>query len=49
MGRLHARLYPMTERERLWRAFGEMYPQPRHETRYTDRKTPMIALEPAAA
>jgi len=35
-----------SERERLWRAFAEMYPQVEHYTRFTDRPLPLIALEP---
>ena len=35
------------ERDRLWRAFVDMYPQADEYTRFTDRELPLIALEPA--
>lgn len=35
------------ERDRLWAAFVEMYPQAAHYRRFTDRDLPLIALEPA--
>ena len=34
------------ERERVWNAFAEMYPQAEHYTRFTDRPLPLVALEP---
>jgi deazaflavin-dependent oxidoreductase (nitroreductase family) len=34
------------ERDRLWRAFVEMYPQAEHYERFTDRMLPLIVLEP---
>ena len=51
LGRDHLPVRPRelagTERERLWRAFVEMYPQAAHYPRFTDRELPLIALEPA--
>jgi F420H(2)-dependent quinone reductase len=41
------RLLSGAERDRLWRAFIKMYPQAEYYTRFTDRKLPLIALEPA--
>jgi len=35
------------ERERLWEAFVEMYPQADEYTRFTRRRLPLVALEPA--
>lgn len=40
------RLLVGAERERLWGAFVEMYPQAEHYARFTDRALPLIALEP---
>jgi deazaflavin-dependent oxidoreductase (nitroreductase family) len=34
------------ERERLWSAFIEMYPQAAVYTRFTRRRLPLVALEP---
>jgi F420H(2)-dependent quinone reductase len=44
--RVRPRLLAGPERDRLWRAFVEMYPLAEHYTRFTDRKLPLIALEP---
>jgi deazaflavin-dependent oxidoreductase (nitroreductase family) len=50
VGRRRARVRPRVlegeERERLWRAFAEMYPQADDYTRFTDRELPLVALEP---
>ena len=35
------------ERDRVWWAFVEMYPQAEHYTRFTNRELPLIALQPA--
>lgn len=35
------------ERDRLWAEFVEMYPQAEDYTRFTDRRFPLVALEPA--
>jgi deazaflavin-dependent oxidoreductase (nitroreductase family) len=35
------------ERDRVWRAFAEMYPQAEYYPRFTDRELALIALEPA--
>jgi hypothetical protein len=43
-----ARLLAGVERDRVWRAFVEMYPHAEHYTRVTDRELPLIALEPVA-
>jgi hypothetical protein len=40
------RLLAGAQRDRLWRAFVEMYPQAEHYTRFTERALPLIALEP---
>lgn len=45
--RVQPRLLSGAERERLWSAFVEMYPQAEHYTGFTDRGLPLIALEPA--
>jgi deazaflavin-dependent oxidoreductase (nitroreductase family) len=45
--RVRPRVLAGTERDRLWRAFVEMYPQAEHYERFTDRALPLIALEPA--
>jgi hypothetical protein len=45
--RVRPRLLSGAERDRLWRAFVDMYPQAEHYTRFTDRELPLIALEPA--
>jgi F420H(2)-dependent quinone reductase len=34
------------ERQHLWRAFVEMYPQADQYPKFTDREIPLIALEP---
>jgi deazaflavin-dependent oxidoreductase (nitroreductase family) len=44
--RVRPRVSEGAERDRLWRAFVEMYPQAEHYTRFTDRELPLIALEP---
>lgn len=44
--RVRPRVIEGEERERLWRAFVEMYPQAKIYTRFTDRRLPLIALEP---
>jgi deazaflavin-dependent oxidoreductase (nitroreductase family) len=44
--RVQPRLPSGAERERLWRAFVEMYPQAEHYLRFTERVLPLIALEP---
>jgi len=44
--RVRPRLPAGAERDRLWRAFVEMYPQAEHYTRFTDRALPLIALDP---
>jgi deazaflavin-dependent oxidoreductase (nitroreductase family) len=44
--RVRPRLLAGSERDGLWRAFVEMYPQAEHYTRFTDRALPLIALEP---
>jgi deazaflavin-dependent oxidoreductase (nitroreductase family) len=44
--RVRPRLLAGAERERLWEAFVEMYPQAEHYARFTDRALPLIALEP---
>jgi hypothetical protein len=46
--RTMARLLAGVERDRVWRAFVEMYPHAEHYTRVTDRELPLIALEPVA-
>jgi F420H(2)-dependent quinone reductase len=33
------------ERERLWKAFAQMYPQLDHYTEFTERPFPLVALE----
>jgi F420H(2)-dependent quinone reductase len=45
--RVRPRLLAGAERDRVWRAFVDMYPQAEHYTRFTDRELPLIALEPA--
>ncbi|TXI58454.1 nitroreductase/quinone reductase family protein [Mycolicibacterium mageritense] len=45
--RVRPRLLDGAERNRLWHAFVEMYPQAEHYQRFTDRVLPLIALEPA--
>jgi F420H(2)-dependent quinone reductase len=47
--RVRPRVLEGTERERLWQAFVEMYPQAQHYIRFTDREMPLVALEPATA
>ena len=50
LGRSRIRVKPRVlageERDRVWRAFVEMYPQAGHYPRFTDRELPLIALEP---
>ncbi|HET6733211.1 nitroreductase/quinone reductase family protein [Mycobacterium sp.] len=52
IGRKHIRVRPREltgpERERLWRAFVDMYPQAEDYTRFTDREMPLIVLEPVS-
>jgi deazaflavin-dependent oxidoreductase (nitroreductase family) len=43
--RVRPRLLAGAERDRLWRAFVEMYPQAEHYERFSDRALPLIALE----
>jgi deazaflavin-dependent oxidoreductase (nitroreductase family) len=43
--RVRPRLLAGAERDRLWRAFVEMYPQAEHYAQFTDRALPLIALE----
>jgi F420H(2)-dependent quinone reductase len=45
--KVRPRLLAGPERERLWRAFVEMYPQAEHYTGFTDRELPLVALDPA--
>jgi F420H(2)-dependent quinone reductase len=45
--RVKPRLLEGAERERVWRDFVEMYPQAEDYTKYTDRRFPLVALEPA--
>ena len=45
--RVRPRVLAGGERDRLWRAFVEMYPQADDYTRFTDRELPLIVLEPA--
>jgi F420H(2)-dependent quinone reductase len=45
--KVRPRVLEGSERDRLWRAFVEMYPQAEYYTRFTDRELPLIALEPA--
>jgi F420H(2)-dependent quinone reductase len=44
--RVRPRVLEGAERERLWRAFGEMYPQLDMYTEFTERPFPLVALEP---
>jgi deazaflavin-dependent oxidoreductase (nitroreductase family) len=37
------------ERERLWQAFAEMYPQVEMYTEFTERPFPLVALEPTVS
>jgi deazaflavin-dependent oxidoreductase (nitroreductase family) len=50
MGRHRMRVTPRllsgAERDRVWRAFVDMYPQAEHYTRFTRRALPLIALQP---
>jgi deazaflavin-dependent oxidoreductase (nitroreductase family) len=52
VGRRRSRVTPRelagAERERLWRAFVEMYPQAEHYTELTERELPLVALEAAS-
>lgn len=49
LGRRRATVRPRVlegaERDRLWRAFVEMYPQAEDYTLFTDRELPLVALE----
>jgi deazaflavin-dependent oxidoreductase (nitroreductase family) len=45
--RVRPRLLAGVERDRLWRAFVEMYPQAEQYARFTERELPLIALEQA--
>jgi deazaflavin-dependent oxidoreductase (nitroreductase family) len=50
IGRKRRRVRPRVveegpERERLWKAFVEMYPQAQVYTRFTTRRLPLVALE----
>jgi F420H(2)-dependent quinone reductase len=45
--RIRPRVLEGAERARLWREFCEMYPQADQYTRFTERKLPLVALEPA--
>jgi deazaflavin-dependent oxidoreductase (nitroreductase family) len=44
--RVRPRVLAGAERDGLWRAFVDMYPQAEHYTRFTARALPLIALEP---
>jgi deazaflavin-dependent oxidoreductase (nitroreductase family) len=44
--RVRPRILEGTERERLWRAFVDMYPQADEYARFTEREIPLVALEP---
>jgi F420H(2)-dependent quinone reductase len=44
--RVRPRVLAGAERDRLWRAFVDMYPQAEHYTRFTTRALPLIALQP---
>ena len=44
--RVRPRVLAGAERDRLWRAFVDTYPQAEHYTRFTTRALPLIALEP---
>jgi deazaflavin-dependent oxidoreductase (nitroreductase family) len=44
--RVKPRMLEGAERERLWMAFAEMYPQLDIYTEFTDRPFPLVALEP---
>ena len=44
--RVRLRVLAGAERDRLWRAFVDTYPQAEHYTRFTTRALPLIALEP---
>ena len=44
--RVRPRLLEGEERERLWVEINEMYPQADHYTRFTERRLPLVALEP---
>ncbi|MGH2923432.1 MAG: nitroreductase/quinone reductase family protein [Solirubrobacterales bacterium] len=52
IGRERTRVLPRIldgpERDRLWRAFADMYPQAKQYARFTDRPLPLVALEPVA-
>jgi deazaflavin-dependent oxidoreductase (nitroreductase family) len=47
--RVQPRLLAGAERDHVWQAFIEMYPQAEYYTAFTDRVLPLIALEPARA
>lgn len=44
--KVRPRVLEGSERDRLWRAFVEMYPQAEDYTRFTERELPLVALEP---
>ncbi|WP_160112770.1 nitroreductase/quinone reductase family protein [Mycobacterium sp. 3519A] len=44
--RVRPRLLSGAERDRLWRAFVDMYPQAEYYTRFTRRTLPLIVLQP---
>jgi F420H(2)-dependent quinone reductase len=44
--RVRPRLLVGAHRDRVWRAFVEMYPQAEYYALFTDRALPLIALEP---
>ena len=44
--RVRPRVLAGAERDRLWRAFVDMYPQAEHYTRFTTRGLPLTALQP---
>jgi deazaflavin-dependent oxidoreductase (nitroreductase family) len=45
--RIRPRIIEGAERDRLWHSFVEMFPQAAQYTRFTERRFPLIALEPA--
>jgi deazaflavin-dependent oxidoreductase (nitroreductase family) len=45
--RVRPRVLEGAERQRLWQAFAEMYPQVEMYTEFTERPFPLVALEPA--
>jgi len=44
--RVRPRVLAGAERDRLWRAFVDMYPHAEHYTRFTTRALPLTALQP---